>query len=189
MEKYINEILKHLDNTHTKVESRENFKGNYYNYLTDTIYVGGKFENAKLPSKKDNVNKKAAMFIVACHECIHSIQSKCIHILNMIFSNISVILTIIAIILGLFIEKHMTIKMLTIICVVISMIIRFVLEIHAIKESTNIASIIIKTTEIDGVSEEDIQNSKKYMDKHKYVAFLGMILDKIVLLILVLLLA
>ena len=53
-------ILKYLNNEHTKVERKEGFMGNYYSNLIDTIYIAEDFENSIVPETIKNMNKKAA---------------------------------------------------------------------------------------------------------------------------------
>ena len=49
MEELTKEILKNLGNKHTKVALKQDFKGNYYSYITDTIYIAN---NCNEPQKE-----------------------------------------------------------------------------------------------------------------------------------------
>ena len=78
MQELTKDILKILNNNHTKVELKEDFKGNYYSYLIDTIYISKNFKEQKASTKDKMMNKKVAELVTVCHECIHSTQNKCI---------------------------------------------------------------------------------------------------------------
>ena len=80
MEDVAKQILKYLGNEHTQVERKQGFMGNYYSPLIDTIYIAENFETKEMPKGVENLNKKAAELIVVCHECIHSMQTKVIHL-------------------------------------------------------------------------------------------------------------
>lgn len=186
MENIVKDILNYLGNTNTQVETKQDFKGNYYSYLTDTIYIAKDFENTKTPSAAKNINKKAAELVVVCHECIHSIQSKCMHILNTIFSNLSIVLALIYIITGMFWTASLWFKIATCLVILASIVIRLVLEVGAINGSIKLADDVVSKNIVDGPSQQDIQESKNYINKYKYIALAQMILDKIVFLILAL---
>lgn len=183
MEILTKEILKNLSNKHTKVELREDFKGNYYNYILDTIYIAKKVNQQKLSNKHKNINKKAANLVMICHECLHSIQNKWMHILNTILSNLSIVFTIIYVILAIFFKDILILKILTIGIILTSISVRLILEIGAINGSTELASNIVAQGITNEVSNEDIEDAVRYIEKHKYVALLNMILDKIIFLI------
>jgi len=185
MEDLTKHILKKINNEHTKVELKEDFKGNYYSYVVDTIYIAKNFGNKKVPKSVENMNKKAAELIVVCHECIHSIQNKYMHILNTIFSNLSMILTIISIVIGVLWTSPLWLKIATIIALLISIIIRLILEVGAINNSIKLASDIVSNGMVEGVSNEDIEEGTKYIEKNKCLALLQMIIDKIIFLVLI----
>lgn len=186
MEALTKDILKELKNKHTKVESKEDFKGNYYSYLTDTIYIAKNFEEQKVPAKAKTINKKAARLVVVCHECIHSVQSKCMHILNTLFSNLSILLAIISIVVGVFWTSPAWLKIVTCLVILTSIIIRLILETHAVNGSIKLAMDIVSKNMVEDISKKDIQQGAEYMNKHKYLALLQMVIDKIIFLILVL---
>lgn len=186
MENIAKEILKHLGNEHTKVERKQGFMGNYYSPLIDTIYIAEDFENTKVPDDAKNINKKAAELIVICHECIHSVQSKTLHILNTIFANVSMILFLVYIVMALFWTSSLWIKIATITALVTSIVIRLILEVGATNGSTKLAKEVVNKGLLKDITDEDIQQGIEYIDKNKWIAFPQMILDKIIFLILVL---
>lgn len=186
MKKITKEILKKLNNEHTKIEEKEDFKGNYYSYLNDTIYIAKNFTNQKQPKSTKDMNPKAAELIMICHECIHSIQNKLLHLLNTIFSNISIVLSIVAIVFGLFGNNKMWLDVIACFCLLLSIIVRVILELHAINKSIEIAISAINKKIINGVFNKDIEEATRYINKHKYLAVLQMVSDKIIFLILLL---
>ena len=186
MEVLAKEILNYLGNKHTKIEVKKEFKGNYYSYLNDTIYVAQNFVGGKSPNKAKNINKEAAKLVVMCHECIHSNQSKCMHILNLVFSNFSIFFTLIYIIVAIFSASALWLKLIAIIAILASIIVRLILEIDAVNGSVKLARQIVAKNKMRDVSKQDVAESTKYIQKYKCLALLQMISDKIIFLILVL---
>ncbi len=186
MDSLIKEILNHIGNTHTKVERKQGFLGNYYSPLIDTIYVVEDFEKIKMPNDAKKINPKAAKLIMVCHECIHSIQSKKLHILNTIFANISLILSVVYLFIALVGTGQLWLKMGALATITTSIVIRLILELGATNGSTELAKELVNKGFLDCVSAEDIQESVEYIRKHRVVALTQMVVDKIVFLILVL---
>jgi len=186
MEKIAKDILKHLKNEHTKVERKQGFIGNYYSPLIDTIYIAENFENSKYPEDTKNINKKAAELITVCHECLHSIQNKYLHILNTICANLSIIMAIICILISLFWTSSVWLKLTTATILIVSIIVRLILEVGAINGSVKLAKVMIKNEQTNEVSKEDIEESEKYISKYKLQALAQMVLDKIIFFVLVL---
>lgn len=186
MENIAKDILKHLNNEHTKVERKEGFMGNYYSHLIDTIYIAENFENTKAPEEAKNMSLKAAELITVCHECIHSVQNKFFHILNTTFANLSMILGVICIFIGIFWTSPLWLKISACTSLTVSIIVRLILEVGAVNGSIKLAKEVVSKDLVEDVSRQDIEESVKYINKHKYLALLQMITDKLVFLILVL---
>lgn len=146
-------ILKHIKNSTTKIIEKEEFKGCYYSYINDTIYLAK--ESSKTKSKEEK-------FVVLCHECIHSIQNKFMQALNFYSSNIEILLSIIVIIL-LFLKVsyicYITIPYFII--VLINIMVRFVLERNAVKESFMLARRIINNKDYDINKINEMQEEAK----------------------------
>lgn len=187
MDNIAKEILKYLGNKHTKVERKQGFIGNYYSPLIDTIYIAENFENTKVPEGAKNMNKKAATLITVCHECIHSVQNKFLHILNTIFANLSIIMSAIAIFISLFWSSPIWLKIMVATLLVLSIITRLILETDAINGSVKVAKEIVSKELLSDVSKSDVDESIKYINKYKLYALTQMVSDKIIFLVLVLL--
>ena len=186
MESITKQILNHLGNEHTKVERKQGFMGNYYSPLIDTIYIAEEFENTKMPNGTEKINKKAAELIVVCHECVHSVQNKSLHLLNTLFANLSLILSLTYIIMAVLGTSQLWLKIVTASALVLSIIFRLILEIWATNSSTKLAKEIVDKELVQDVSKEDIQEGVEYINRHKWVAYLQMISDKTIFLTLVL---
>lgn len=187
MDNIAREILKYLGNKHTRVERKQGFMGNYYSSLIDTIYIAEKFENAKVPKGMENVNPKAAELIVVCHECIHSVQNKMLHILNIMFANFSMILAVICIFIALFSTSTLWLTIVSSALLLTSMVVRLMLEYGAINGSIKLAKEVVDKGLVADVFTEDIEQSIEYINKRKWSALIQMLLDKIVLLVIVIL--
>ncbi|MBQ8043747.1 MAG: zinc metallopeptidase [Clostridia bacterium] len=186
MENIAKDILNYLNNEHTKVERKEGFMGNYYSHLIDTIYIAEDFENSKMPEGANNMNKKVAELITVCHECIHSVQNKYLHILNTIFSNASMVLALICIFIGIFWISPLWLKIGTCMSLTVSIVVRLRLEVGAVNGSIKLSQDVVSKDMVEDVSEQDIQESVRYINTHKYLALLQMVVDKIIFLVLVL---
>lgn len=187
MDNIAREILKYLGNKHTRVERKQGFMGNYYSSLIDTIYIAEKFENAKVPKGMENVNPKVAELIVVCHECIHSVQNKILHILNIMFANFSMILAAICIFIALFSTSTLWLTIVSSALLLTSMVVRLMLEYGAINGSIKLAKEVVDKGLVADVFTEDIEQSIEYINKRKWSALIQMLLDKIVLLVIVIL--
>lgn len=116
----IKEILQKEGNTHTKVVEIDFTKGAYYSYFTDSVYISSKVTGSD-----------AKNIVVVCHECIHSMQSVWLHMLNVILSNLELLLFItvaICITFGYF--KFWAI-LVYILCGTLSIVARCMLELPA----------------------------------------------------------
>lgn len=180
-------ILNLLNNNHTKVEIKQDFSGNYYNCITDTIYISGKLQETKQTKRPKNINVNVARLIMLCHESIHSIQGKWLHLSNIIFSNLSIILTLVSIIMGLFWTNFLWTKLFGVVVIVASVVIRLKLELDAINGSVDLAEKLVLQEKIEGIRIDQINEGKYYIQKHKMLAILQMIADKIIFLVLILL--
>lgn len=127
-------ILKLLNNPATKVKVKENLKGSYYAYITDTIYL-----------PKENINDDVEeRLVVLCHECIHSVQSKEMHKINFILSNAEILFSIILLIsICLKMNFMWIIAFVYLTTLVSSVIIRVILEKDAVKRSSTLARNVI----------------------------------------------
>lgn len=185
METITKDILNYIGNKHTKVKLKDDFNGNYYSYITDTIYIAKNFSSKNKPVNAKEFDKEAAELIIICHECIHSIQSKVMHILNMILSNISIILTVISIILGLFWTSPLILKIVTCLVLCLGIVVRLVLEINAVNKSIKLAFAIIQNGIVRDISKQNIKVGNDFIEKYKCLEYGRMIIDKIIFLILV----
>lgn len=124
-------ILNDLGSVDTKVLTVEGLKGNYYSYITNTIYLN-----------KNNVEDtpdKAKELVILCHESIHSTQKKSLHILNFVLSNIEIFMFIFAIILYLYCGNITKFTIYYTIANILSIAFRIFLEIPAMLKSFEIA--------------------------------------------------
>ena len=182
MEQLTLEILRFLNNYKTKVELKKDFKGNYYSYITDTVYIAKGVSKKQVPH---NIDKNASEVLMVCHECIHSIQNKLMRILNTIFSNLSIIFSIICIFVGMFVDMPAWLRCVTGIIILFSIIIRLLLETGAINGSIKLAYEVVSKGIVKNVSIQNIEKGSEYINRHKYLALIQMISDKIIFLILV----
>lgn len=179
-EKVTKEILATIGNKNTKVEVKEDFKGNYYSYITDTIYIAKHFNEQQKAKATKDINENVAEIIVLSHECVHSMQNKKLHLSNTIFSNLSIAFALFCICMSIFSSVNIYLKATSIVILIISIVIRLILEMGAIKGSIEIANKYINNNETTKSLHEDIVKSKEYINKHKVFVLLTMVLDKII---------
>lgn len=185
MEDLTKEILNSIGNNHTKVQEKEDFNGNYYSFINDTIYIGKNFEVKKKNKKMEQLNQDAARLITVCHECVHSLQKKWIHILNIILSNASILLFISYFVCMFFKSRSMVLAIVTLFAIGFSLVIRIILEFDAISGSINESKKLVEFKNVSNVSIEDIDKAQAYMNKYKILAVLSMIYSKLLIALIV----
>lgn len=121
------DILEYLGNTSTKLIEDKDIKNNYYVFLNDTIYLN-----------TINKNKYFRICVIA-HECIHSIQSKILQKINFISSNLEILLFSILVFMYILNLKLFIIALIYTLVVILNILVRFMLEIDAVKRSTIIS--------------------------------------------------
>lgn len=169
-EKRCKEILNLLGNTKTKVIKTEDIKGSYYVYMTDTIYLS------------QNNSKKSAEeeFVLLCHECIHSIQSKALHKLNFVFSNLEILLSIVLFINIFFQSKFLFVNAVFYIAALsIAIIIRIILEKDAVNRSLELFEKCIKR-EMFKYDRDKVYKLKNKTKKLMPMMYLSLFWKKIV---------
>ena len=153
MEKVAKRVLAILGNTHTKVKEKNEFKGNYYSYITDTIYLSKNYESVQMKKGELNISKVLNELVTICHEAVHSIQNKTLHMLNSIFSNLSIILAATCIMLEVVHKESILINIVALLILVLAIGIRLVLECDAVERSLLVARKAIIEGIIDSVDE------------------------------------
>ncbi|MBR6641413.1 MAG: hypothetical protein IKL08_04395, partial [Clostridia bacterium] len=133
------------------------------------------------------ITKETNSLVVMCHEAVHSIQNKALHILNSIFSNISVILGLVCIVLFVVKRTNLVLSIITLVSLIMSIITRLVLEVEAVNKSVILAKEIVLQDVVNNVKLEELTNAKEYINKNKIIALLNMVIGKIVLFLIVLL--
>lgn len=132
-EEICKDILKVINNEKVKVEVDENSKSSLYVFLNNTIYISSKPSKVK---SADEQNKSKVLVIA--HECVHSMQSKIIQILNFLLANLEIILFIITLIAKIFFKKYSILSNIYCVVAILSIIIRWYLEMHAIINSVKV---------------------------------------------------
>lgn len=183
------EILSILNNTHTKICEKEDFKGNYYNYITDTIYVASKDSARKTPKSMEGLSEDTGRLVMLCHECVHSVQNKMMHIQNIVLSNLSLVLGIAILFLKIFGKCSLIVNLIEMCILFYVCIIRSVLELEAIYKSFEVAKKCIKEKITTNVTVEDVDKSWKIAKKMLPFQMLQMLADKLVLIILMIIIS
>lgn len=181
----VKKILQDLGNNHTNIKYISEYNGNYYNYITDTIYISNSEKTKKIPKKLKDFNQDVGQAIMLLHECIHSIQNKVLHVLNLVFSNLSLILGIILVILKIFNKKHFGINIVEIVLLLLACIIRGVLEYDAIKRSVILTKQYVKSNVIQDISNEDVLKISKIIKRLTPMQIIYMLKGKIILLLII----
>lgn len=144
----LKEILKKEGNTHTKVVEVESAKGAYYSYLTDSIYISSGEES----NEKDTV--------VLCHECIHSMQAREMHIANVVLSNMELVLFIVAVTCIAFEYFGLWLLLVYVLCNMLSIGIRCMLELPAMTGSFELAKKYASEESIKKIEQEQAKVNK-----------------------------
>ena len=146
------EMLEMLDNKNVKIEEQKNTKTSLYIAITNNILIA---------DLKDNYGRIGTI----AHECLHSVQDRTLLLFNFIFSNITIIYFITAIILT--ICKVFTNNMLQVFIILLIGLIQFAvrgfLETDAMTKSKYLAKDYIKSKNI--CTNEEIEELIKEYDK------------------------
>ncbi len=155
------DVLNYLENNTTKIVFDDDIKGNYYVFLNDTIYI------------TKNISEFSRLTVI-CHECIHSIQSKILHGINFILSNIEIIIFISCLLLKLFnIFENIVNVVYPVVCF-ICIIPRIILENDAIDRSFNLTDIFLKKY---NVSDTDVLYFTSYLKSKTLISKIDNILS------------
>lgn len=147
------DILQLVENKTTKVKIDESIKNSYYVFLNDTIY---------LSTRQTSEDKKETRLVLICHECVHSVQSKPLHLTNFLIANLEMILFVIAIILK-YIYKQESIVPIYGVIAVVSIVIRGILELDAILKSIKLAERYLKESAKEKTIELDLVKIRTQM--------------------------
>jgi len=184
-EKIAKEVLTLLGNNHTKLKGLEEIEVNYYNFLTDTIYLTTNVNKKKQAKGLENANPFCGNLVTICHECMHSMQAKTLHILNLILSNLSIVLAIVSIILILTIGKALWVSLVSVTIILAAILVRVVLELEAIKKSLVLSEQVLTKCNIENVKNKDIQQARKIVKRLMPLQVIQMVLDKLIMLVIV----
>ncbi|MBR5227411.1 MAG: hypothetical protein IKV94_02095 [Clostridia bacterium] len=153
----------------TKIIVSDEIKGNYYFYLNNTIYL----------SKAQNCESKEA--VVICHECIHAMQSKILHVLNLIFSNIELILFFAIVLMKIFKYENIVLIGAYLVIAFLAISIRSALEIPAMIYSFDFAKKYVPQLSDE---LEKAKKSIKYMLPLGILKFAGLKLIRVLIILL-----
>ncbi len=128
------EILKDINNSKTKVILDGGLKNSYYVFLNDTIYL----------SNRKKVKTNFARICLVAHECVHSIQSKVLQVINFILSNLEILSFVLLLIIGIIHKLKYEYIMGYIVIIALNLFVRYLLELHAVFNSTKLASNYLK---------------------------------------------
>ena len=168
-------ILNFLNNNSTKIIEKEDFKGCYYSYINNTIY---------LAKEKLNTKSKEEEYIVMCHECVHSIQNKLLHAINFYSSNVEILVSIVLIILLLLKSTYIYYIAIPYFAILfINIVIRFVLESNAVKESFVLSKKLINNKYYDINKISEMQKEVKTKQLLFYISLFWKKLAKLMIII------
>lgn len=143
-------ILKSLGNDHTKIIRADIKKGGYYFYLTDSIYI-------PINNSKDELRD----IIVLCHECMHSVQNRHLHILNMLCANVELISFMVLAVNSIYNHFSLLFLVFYILICIISLIVRCILEIPAMLGSFELAKNFCNPKDVCNICKIQTQIGKK----------------------------
>ena len=178
-------ILDFLNNKSTKVEQKTQYKTNSYNYLTDTIYLAENIDEQKPPRGIEVSNPLSGQLIMLCHECIHSIQNKFFHVLNIITANLSLIITFICVVLRIIDKTNSILSILGLVICFINLTVRTLLEYNAIKESMILSKKLVNNNIVDFIKEEEIEKDFNIIKKLLPIALTRMVIEKYIMMLII----
>lgn len=145
----LEKILQKEGNAHTKVVAVDAINGAYYSYFKDSIYISSKATEC---DEKD--------IVILCHECIHSNQAKMLHILNVVFSNIEIILFVVVAICVALEFWAFQLLIVYVFCCVLSIILRCALELPAMTKAFVLAEKYADYQMLNKIEKEKMRVNK-----------------------------
>jgi hypothetical protein len=127
-EQIAKDILEILNNKTTELKCDDDIKGSYYVFLNDTIYLSN-----------NKASKEYSRLTLIAHECVHSIQSKVLQIINFLLSNLEIIFFVIIILLKILNVCGNKLDFTYLIIVISSIIVRVILELDASVKSISLS--------------------------------------------------
>lgn len=172
-QEYIEDVKKYFNRNKINIVENKEYKTSIYNFLNNTITIA-------------NMQKKQDKILVLVHEFIHSMQPQWLHFMNFILSNSEIILflyTIYLLIIGKFDFNYGALYIST---VIPSIIVRTIMEYHAVSNSLKIVKKILKKY----ISDYEIKVLYNYYDntvkKYSLLFYLQLNIGKLIRLFIIL---
>ena len=170
---YIEDVKTYFNRNKINIVENKEYKTSIYNFLNNTITIA-------------NMQKKQDKILVLVHEFVHSIQPQWLHFINFILSNSEIILFIYSIYLLIMGKFDFNYGALYISTVIPSIIIRTIMEYHAVTKSLKIVKDILKKY----ISNEEIMVLYNYYDstvkKYSLLFYLQLNIGKLIRLFIIL---
>lgn len=182
----VQNMLKLLKSSKTKVEINNDIKYEKYNFISDTIYISA--TSKRLQKGLENTNPFCLKLIAMYKAYFSSKQSKILHSISTLLTNVSLIMIVMMLLLRIVLGKSRGVCVLCAFIVIIASILKLFMENNAYKKAcVYIKKNISKIGEED-ITKENVKSVEKQVAKNKLKLIINKEKYRIILLIILLLL-
>lgn len=182
----VQNMLKLLKSSNTKIEIKSDVKKEEYNFMSDTIYISSDYK--KVQKGLEDANPFCLKLISLYKWCFYSKQSKLLHSMLLLLTNIALIMSGMTVLFRITLGKSRGVCLLTAFFIVLSFVLKLFMEYNAYKMAcTHIKKNIAKIDDED-ITKENVNSVENSVKKNKLKLIINKELYRIILLGVVLLL-
>lgn len=182
----VQNLLKQLKSSQTKVEISSDIKKEEYSFISDTIYISPK--DKCVQKGLENANPFCLKLISMHKAYFSSKQSKLLHALKFFLTNISIIMFALAILFRLVLGKSRGVCVLTAVIILLSLILNVFMTSNAFKRACVLIKKNITKIDDEDISKENVNNVEKLVAKNKLKLIINKEKYRIVMLITIIIL-
>lgn len=182
----VQNMLKLLKSSKTKVEINNDIKKDGYSFMSDKIYIS---KNTKVVQKGlESANPFCLKLMAMYKACFESSQSKLLQAVNLMLTNISIIMFGMTVIFRIILGKSRGVCLLTAAVMVVSMLIRISMDINAYKKACKQIKKSITTIGDKDITKENVNSVEKLIKKNRLKLIINKTKYRLIMIAIVLLL-
>ncbi len=182
----VQNMLKLLKDSKTRVEINNDVKKEEYNFMSDTIYIST--DTKKIQKGLESANPFCLKLIAMYKSCFKSKQTKLLHVTDVMLSNISLVTFAMTVLFRIMLGRSRGVCLLTAIVILLSAMLKLFMNANAYKRACkhikkNLAAIGDKD-----ITKENMNNVEKAVEKNKVKLIINKTKYRLSMLVIVLLL-
>ncbi len=182
----VQNMLKLLKNSKTKVEINNDIKKDEYSFVSETIYIS---TDAKTVQKGlENTNPFCLKLIAMYKVCFESKQNKLLHAIKLMLINISMIMFGMTILFRITLGRSRAVCLLTATVIFLSVVLKLSMDTDAYKRACKQIKKNLTTIGDKDITKENVNSVEKLVEKNKIKLIINKTMNNLIMLIIVLLL-